>query len=91
MDGSIENTSKRFLVDETRLALQFIGFEDTAGFIGSVLIQDADMNGVGVVVDNLQVPASLAVPGPIVGAGLPGLLLAGGSLLGWWRRRQKIA
>jgi hypothetical protein len=34
---------------------------------------------------------TVAVPGPIAGAGLPGILFAGAALLAWWRRKREAA
>jgi hypothetical protein len=55
---------------------------------GTCLVADCGSGSVARFVTSGEVSA---VPGPIAGAGLPGLILAGVGLLGWWRRRQKNA
>ena len=48
--------------------LEFVGWENTAGFIGGALVTDTLINSSVVTVDNLL---AVSVPGPLAGAGLP--------------------
>src|SRR5262245_40113367 len=82
--------SGNFILSGTNQVTDYIDIQAGAGEAITQL-RLTDGSGCCFETDNYSAIPASPVPAPLAGANLPGLILAGVSLLGWWRRRRKIS
>ena len=83
--GNIANNGNGF-GDWSLGVIDLSGFADTATVLFHAVWNNASDGG-----ESFFIVGAVPVPGPIVGAGLPGLVMACGGLIALARRRRKLA